>query len=158
MSPGDPPFEPSIHGGAVVLGETGVLIRGASGSGKSSLGEALVLEARRAGRFGALVADDRVILAVRHGRLLARPHPRLAGLVERRGLGIAPVAHEPACVIGLAVDLVEPAEAARLPEPDQRYATISGVRLDRVTLLAGAPISDKVFRTFQALEHFRARS
>ena len=51
---------PTVHATAIVIGETGVLIRGRSGSGKSSLALALVARVRLAGGFAAFVADDRV--------------------------------------------------------------------------------------------------
>ena len=48
-----------IHATVVLVGEAGVLIRGASGSGKSALALALMSEAGRRGLFARLVGDDR---------------------------------------------------------------------------------------------------
>ena len=123
-----------VHASALVVGEAGLLVRGPSGSGKTGLALRLLDEGRRDGRFTALVADDRVALSVRGGRLLARPHPAIAGLAERRGYGVVPVDHEPACVVRLVIDLV-PAEAAeRLPGPAGLRTVIAGIVLPRLAL------------------------
>ena len=80
---------PTIHASAVLVGARAILIQGPSGSGKSRLAMAL-LDAAGAGLvpFARLVADDRCHLETAHGRLLVRPAPALAGLIEVRGLGI----------------------------------------------------------------------
>ncbi|MEM0908354.1 MAG: hypothetical protein AAGJ94_13375, partial [Pseudomonadota bacterium] len=67
------------------------------------------------GRFARLVADDRVILSAHHGRLIARPHPSLAGLVEVRGAGIEPCPNLAAVRLGVVVDLLP--NPVRLPDP-----------------------------------------
>ena len=51
---------PALHATAVIHGDSGVLILGPSGSGKSALALALIARASDAGLFGALVGDDRV--------------------------------------------------------------------------------------------------
>lgn len=128
--PVDPPVPgPTVHGTALLVGDVGVLIRGPSGAGKSALALALIERARERGRLGALVADDRVILAVHGGRLVARVPAAIAGLVERRGRGIETRDHEPACVVRLVVDLVEAVE--RMPEPEAFATAILGVALAR---------------------------
>ncbi|GJE47469.1 HPr kinase/phosphorylase [Methylobacterium tardum] len=123
-----------LHAACCTLGGAGILVRGESGSGKSSL--ALLLAS---GEDGTFVADDRVVCAVEEGRLVARPHPALAGRVEVRGQGILSLADlgvtpSAETVLQLAVDLV--AEAPRLPEPAEA-ALVLGVRLPRVVLDAG---------------------
>lgn len=133
----------NLHATTFVMGEVGVLVRGPAGAGKTRLALAVVEEARRAGRFAAIVADDRT-LVTRHGdRLVARPHPALAGLVERRGMGIVSVAHEPACVLGLTVDLVK-GWPERLPEPEARHCTVDGVTLPRLAVGGEAATPDAV--------------
>ena len=133
----------NLHASALVVGEAGVLIRGPSGAGKSRLALALVAEARRNGGFAALVADDRTLVTRHGGRLVARPHPALAGLAERRGLGILPVDHEPACVLALVVDLVAD-WPARLPDDAERRCAIARVVLPRLTVATGASTPDAV--------------
>src|SRR4249919_3981593 len=50
----------SVHATAVIHGESGVLILGPSGSGKSALALALMARATGEGAFGALIGDDRI--------------------------------------------------------------------------------------------------
>lgn len=133
----------SIHATAVVVGEDGVLIRGASGAGKSALALALIAAARRAGRFGGLVGDDRLRLSTRHGLLVAVGHPAVAGLIERRGQGLEPHAFETATVVRLVVDLVESSAAPRLPLAADRRTMLAGVELARMMLAKGAAAHDQ---------------
>ena len=131
----------TVHASAVLAGSRAVLIRGPSGAGKSRLALALI-EAARIGRlpFARLVADDRVYLLASGGRLLVRPAPALAGLIEMRGIGIARMAYEPCAVVGLVADLlpVEPgAGAERLPAPEQQQIVIEGIILPRLAVAAG---------------------
>ena len=121
----------TVHASCVVLGEDGILIRGPSGAGKSTLARRLIDIADRAGRYGALVADDRVRLSVAGGRLIAYEVASVAGMLEIRGLGIVRTSHEPACVVRLVVDLVD-AEPERLPRPDNMEVEILHTRLPRL--------------------------
>jgi serine kinase of HPr protein (carbohydrate metabolism regulator) len=91
----------------------GVLILGASGSGKSDLALRLI----DSGGF-SLVADDRVLLWTSGGRLFGRAPDTLFGLVEARGLGVLPTPARAFTAIDLAVECVAgPVE--RLPEPER---------------------------------------
>lgn len=86
----------------------GVLIEGASGSGKSDL-------ALRALDCGfQLVADDRVLVWTSEGRLYGRAPDTLRGLIEVRGLDILAVEALPYCEIGLVAQLGVP---DRIPDP-----------------------------------------
>lgn len=118
---------PSIHASAVLVGARAVLIRGSAGSGKSRLALAL-LQAAGQGLlpFARLVADDRAHVEAANGRLLVRPAPALAGLIEVRGLGIRRLPHEPLAVAGLVVELGR-ADAERMPDPAQKQAEIAGI-------------------------------
>ncbi len=132
---------PSVHASAVLVGARAVLIRGPAGAGKSRLALAL-LRAAETGElpFAMLVADDRSHLEPRHGRLLVRPAPALAGLIEVHGLGIRRLPHEPLAVVGLVVDLAAP-DAERLPGPAGQRVTIDGIALARLAVAAGgAPL------------------
>lgn len=127
----------SSHGSAVKVGDHAVLIRGASGAGKSRL----ALELMLAGRGGqlpptVLVGDDRVLLATHGGELVVRPVPELAGLIEVRGLGIRRCDFVREAVVGLVVDLAA-ADSARLPCPEALQINLFGVLLPRIPVAAG---------------------
>lgn len=123
---------PSLHATCVLVGPDGVLIRGSSGAGKTRLAWALLAWAEARGRFARFVADDRVLVEARHGRLLARAPAALAGIAERRGVGLVPVPTERAAVLALAVD-IEPG-ASRMPTPAERRTTLRGVSLARLAV------------------------
>jgi RNase adaptor protein for sRNA GlmZ degradation len=107
----------TIHATAVALGDRGLLLLGPSGAGKSDLALRLVAAGWR------LVADDRVVLAVQAGQLLASAPAPLVGLLEVRGVGIVPQATAPAPML-LALDLAMVPD--RLPEPELReFAGVS---------------------------------
>jgi HPr kinase/phosphorylase len=125
----------ALHASALVVGEGGVLLRGPAGSGKSLLALTLIERVRRDGRFAALVADDRVWWETLNGRLLVRGAPATAGVCERRALGLvsAPCEHE--AVIRLLVDLApRGVTPSRMPEREDLYGVIGGVRLPRLRL------------------------
>jgi serine kinase of HPr protein (carbohydrate metabolism regulator) len=126
----------TIHASAVLVGPHAILIRGAAGSGKSSLAFALI----RAGAAGTfpfvrLVGDDRVHVEAAHGRVLVRPAETLQGLIEIRGLGIRRLPYEPVAAVGLVVDLGA-ADAERLP-PLGTVAEVTGIALPRLAVAPG---------------------
>jgi HPr kinase/phosphorylase len=138
VSPASAPHS-TIHASAVLAGARAVLIRGPSGAGKSRLALDLI-SAGATGllRFVRLVADDRADVEAVAGRLLVRPAPPLAGLIEVRGLGIRRLPFEPVALVGLVVDLAA-ADAQRLPPPAQARAVIAGVSLARLAIAPGEP-------------------
>lgn len=131
------PNAASIHASAVLVGAGAVLIRGPSGAGKSRLALELI-QAGETGllRFARLVADDRAQVEAHHSRLIVRPAPALAGLIEVHGVGIRRLAYEPAAVVGLVVDLAA-ADAERLPTPTARETGIAGIKLPRLAVAPG---------------------
>ncbi|CUH79036.1 HPr kinase/phosphorylase [Tritonibacter multivorans] len=88
-----------LHASCVSLAGRGVLIRGASGAGKSAL--ALELMARGAG----LVADDRCEIHKAAGGVIARAPNPIAGLIEARGVGILRADHVAQAQLHVIVDL-----------------------------------------------------
>jgi HPr kinase/phosphorylase len=125
----------TIHASSVLVGARAVLIRGPSGAGKSRLALALIQAARTGSLlFAKLVGDDRVRLQAAGGRLLVRPAEALAGLIEVRGLGIMRLSYEPSAVVGLVVDLGTDAE--RLPETENQFVQLEGIRLPRLAVAA----------------------
>jgi HPr kinase/phosphorylase len=131
----------TIHASAVLIGPKAVLICGASGSGKSQLAWDLLEAARqstgfRALPFARLVADDRAYVEAHSGRLLVRPAPALAGIIEIRGLGIRRLAFEPVAAAGWVIDLAAD-EAVRNPAAEAGKTVIAGVSLPRLAIAAG---------------------
>jgi HPr kinase/phosphorylase len=125
----------SLHASAVVVGESGLLLRGPSGAGKSALALALIARAHEAAIFAALIGDDRIFVRACGGRLLARGVPGFEGLVERRFEGVLAVAHEPFAVARLVVDLSGRGQPPpRMPEQSERIVELLGVRLPRIAL------------------------
>lgn len=122
---------PTIHATCLLIGAVGVLVRGPSGAGKSALAAQLVEAERAGGRYAQLVSDDRVAVAAVNGRLVARAPSEIAGRLELRGFGIVATDFETAAVVRLVVDIVDPADAERLPEPGALVTTIEGLRLAR---------------------------
>ena len=124
----------TIHATCIVIGERGILIRGASGAGKSALARALIGHYQPGG-FARLVADDRVVIEAAGDRLIASPHPRMAGQMEQRGIGIVAAPFEPACILALVIDLQEGGE--RMPDSAARRATLAGISLPRLSASDG---------------------
>lgn len=107
-----------VHATCVVLAKQGLLILGPSGSGKSSLGLALMA-------LGAkLVSDDRTILINKAGDLIAKCPASIRGLIEARGLGLLRAQTQASTKIALVVDLGQ-IEPDRLPP--RRYTTLCDV-------------------------------
>ncbi len=129
----------TIHASAVLVGPKAALIRGPAGSGKSQLvWDLLQAAAQGALPFARLVADDRAHVEACAGRLLVRPAPALAGMLEIRGFGIKRLASEPLAAVGLVVDLAAE-DAARHPGLEAATTAISGVSLPRLAVAAGMP-------------------
>lgn len=128
---------PTIHATCIAIGETGILIRGASGSGKSRLALGLILDPPRVLAPARLVADDRVRLTARDGLPVAAAPAELAGLIEVRHLGIRRLPHQPLAVVRLVVDLGAE-DAARLPDAPANHAILDGIAVFRIAVPAGA--------------------
>ena len=140
-----------LHATAVIHGESGVLILGPSGSGKSALALALIARARGGGTFGALIGDDRIYVRHDHGRLVACGATDMAGVIERRTVGLLEAPSEPAGVVRLAVELSErPGQWARMPD-DHDGVTIVGVKLPRLALDCGLSACDQALAVEERL-------
>ncbi|RVN83230.1 HPr kinase/phosphorylase [Sinorhizobium meliloti] len=130
----------NVHGTAIVLGTTGLLITGPSGSGKSALALSCLSEVRHRGRFAALVADDRVDLTLENGRIVARCPAAIRGLIEIRGSGIAEVDTVSACVLDWAIMPVRAPFDPRLPLEEELQLEI-GRNLPLLRLPVEGPLS-----------------
>ncbi|MDE2444676.1 MAG: HPr kinase/phosphatase C-terminal domain-containing protein [Alphaproteobacteria bacterium] len=120
----------TVHASAVVIGETGVLIRGPSGAGKSDL--ALRLIDGVGYGLGAdllkatLVADDQVVVQRVADQLLLSPPARLAGKIELRGIGIVALPYCPEASLDLVIDLADHSKIDRMPPEDEQTTEILG--------------------------------
>ena len=115
-----------LHATAVAIEGRAILLRGASGSGKSDLALRLIDAGAR------LVADDQSELLRRGDRVVVRAPATIAGLLEVRGIGIFRLDALAEAPLALLVDLV-PAEAIeRLPA--RHSETILGVPLPSIAL------------------------
>jgi serine kinase of HPr protein (carbohydrate metabolism regulator) len=126
-----------IHATCVALDGVGVVIRGASGAGKSDLALRLI-------DGGAeLVADDYCHVAIDSAgdreRLLITPPANIAGQIEVRGYGIVKMPFRASIVAGLVVDLKAEADIERMPE--HQTCIIEGVTLPCLTVYAFAASS-----------------
>jgi serine kinase of HPr protein (carbohydrate metabolism regulator) len=123
----------TLHASCIAVAGRGVLIAGASGSGKSDL----VL--RMIDRGAQLVSDDYTILEARDGRLHACAPRAIAGRIEIRGVGIVEMPTSCEAPICLHLDL--DGDAERLPDPN--VIEIEGISLPTLAfaaLEASAPI------------------
>ncbi|UWQ75084.1 HPr kinase/phosphorylase [Leisingera sp. M658] len=118
-----------LHASCVALEGRGLLITGTSGQGKSAL--ALQLMA-----FGAqLVADDRVLLQLLDGQVVASAPEPIRGLIEARFMGLLHAQIRSPVPVAALVDLDE-VETERLP---MRHSTqLLGQEVIRVKRVDGA--------------------
>jgi serine kinase of HPr protein (carbohydrate metabolism regulator) len=129
MAIADTPKE--LHASLVDYLGRGILLRGASGSGKSDLALRLIDGGAQ------LVADDRVVLRRKGEGVFGSPPAPLVGLLEVRGIGIFRLGNLDEARLHLVVDLVIGAEVARMPEP--RQESFFGIALPVVALAPFAP-------------------
>ena len=102
-----------VHATAVAIataaGPRAVLLRGASGSGKSDLALRLIDAGAR------LVADDQSELSQHGETIIVRAPAAIAGLIEVRGVGILRLDTIAEAPLALVADLIAPELIERLP-------------------------------------------
>jgi len=99
-----------VHGTSVDIAGAGILLRGASGAGKSDLALRLIDGGAR------LVADDQVEISLEDGIPRMRPPAAIAGMMEVRGFGLVRLDHCPDSPCVLVIDLVAAQAVDRMPE------------------------------------------
>ena len=133
----------SVHATVVSVAGHGVLLRGPSGSGKSSLALQLIdqggLGIGKTLMAAKLVADDQVILVVEQHQIIATAPPALLGKLEIRGWGIVIVEAEAFVKLDLVVDLISFGDIPRLPEPSGLSIELLGIRLKRLRVDGADP-------------------
>jgi serine kinase of HPr protein (carbohydrate metabolism regulator) len=119
----------NIHATGLMLGRTGIVLRGPSGTGKSLLALALLDEWTARGRTARLVADDRLDVTADKGRLTMHAPKTIEGLIELRGRGIVARPSVAKAPVHLLVDLVP--DLIRMVEEEELQAELFGVSLPR---------------------------
>lgn len=117
----------NFHCSIVQIEGIGILIKGHSGSGKTSLALGLMEHASRENMTFALVSDDQAILERRDNCLFASAPKSIKGKVEIRGYGIVEKPVLERTTIGLIVELTPDENIQRMPE--RETATILNVSL-----------------------------
>jgi serine kinase of HPr protein (carbohydrate metabolism regulator) len=121
----------TLHASCVAIGGRGILLTGASGSGKSDLALRLI------DRGAVLVGDDGIVVQARNGRLHARAGPNIEGQIEVRGLGILAVPASGEAPLALAIALDQPVQ--RMPDETLPVRVIEGLTLPLLALNAFEP-------------------
>ena len=97
-----------LHGTAVALDGRGCLITGKAATGKSTLAFEMIA-------LGAvLIADDRVNVTRTGQDVILSAPPRIAGLMEARGVGLVRMPHRDGVVLEVIADL-DQAPGERMP-------------------------------------------
>ena len=128
-----------VHATTIDIAGLGVLILGASGSGKSDLALRLLAEG------ALLVADDQTSVAIENQAMIARAPSRIGGLLEARGVGIVRGPTKAWTRLALAVELTSN-QIERMPEgaawslPGQAQPQIPLVALRPFEPSAGAKL------------------
>ena len=131
----------SFHATCVALDGKAVLIKGASGQGKSSL--AVILMAMGC----VLVADDRVILQAKNGCLMASCPKPIQGLIEAWGAGLLNADTIEEAAVHLVVDL-DQIEQTRMPQ--RRIITYLGIDITLINAIDGPHFAATVLQILRA--------
>jgi HPr kinase/phosphorylase len=117
-----------VHATTVAIDGAAVLMRGASGSGKSDLALRLIDGGAQ------LVADDQTLLRRTGDRVLASAPASIAGLFEIRGVGVVKLDAVDTAPLVLIANLVLSDPIERMPE--QRIETLLGCSVPVIDLVA----------------------
>jgi HPr kinase/phosphorylase len=115
----------TLHATCVAIGARGVLLLGASGTGKSDLALRLI------DRGALLVSDDGVEVRAEDGQAIATAPATIAGRMEIRGLGIVETPVMPDVPIALCIALASP---ERMPPETLPAREVAGIPVPILTL------------------------
>lgn len=127
-----------VHATCVAINGHGMLLMGASGSGKSDLALRLI------DRGAVLVSDDYCACSGHDGTLFIAPPERIAGKLEVRHIGIITLPYATNVPVALAIGLDD--KPPRMPDGSSLIA-VAGVNLPFVQLApreASAPIKAEI--------------
>ena len=116
----------NIHATCVSIAKKGVLFLGDSGTGKSDMALRLIENGK-----AVLIADDRVNLIKKQGKIKASCPDNIAGLLEVRGIGLVKYPHNKQTTVKLVVNLTQnPID--RLPE--RNFYVFEGIKIPKIYL------------------------
>ena len=139
----------TVHGTCVAFNGRAVLLRGASGAGKSDLALRLIKAPLQPWQ---LISDDQVRLCRNAGRLWATAPPVIAGQLEVRGVGVIAVPFAENLPLALVAELVAPDQVPRLPEDPLPQQHVLGIALPHLKLDPFA--SSAILKLRLALDRF----
>ncbi len=148
----------NIHATGIVLGTSGIIFRGPSGSGKSLLALDLLDTWQARGQPAYLVSDDRVELEATGADMIMRSAPNIAGLIELRGRGIVRRPYLGEAPLHLVIDLVD--QLDRMLEDDQFTVELHGVVLQRAPVPRAGVVDARhqVLLVSEAIRSLRSQS
>lgn len=120
----------NIHATSVAINNSGVLIIGKSGSGKSDLALRLINN-----KNAVLVSDDRTDICVKDNKLYASAPEVIKGLMEIRGVGIVRLDYTPIVEVKLVINLVDDIKKIERMSKDKFYEKY-GVKIPLIDLYA----------------------
>lgn len=103
------------HACALEINKAGILIRGQSGSGKTSLMMGLLERANQEKLNAFFIADDQVYLSNKDGKLEALVPETITGLIEIHGYGIVTQPYRKTTIIDLVIELIDDQKILRMP-------------------------------------------
>ncbi len=138
--------ELNIHGTSVAIQDSGIIILGPSGSGKSDLALRLIDSG------ATLVSDDRTICLKKNNEIFMFSHPDISGLIEVRGMGLIRVPYVENIKLKMVINLTNK-NKERLPEK-KKFKKILGIslplfELSAFEISANAKIKLKLFEINQ---------
>ncbi|MCF6325664.1 MAG: hypothetical protein L3J21_00055 [Devosiaceae bacterium] len=117
----------NIHANGLIYDGVGILIRGASSSGKSLLTLSLLQVASVLGKRAILVGDDRLDIYKQSHRLIMQVPDQIAGKIELAGRGIISCEYEKTSSVDLIIDMSKIYQ--RMPDKSRFFTNLLGVEL-----------------------------
>ncbi len=117
----------TLHACALEINQTGILIRGKSGTGKTSLMMGLLERAKNEGLTALMVADDQVLVNSTPEGICVKVPKSIAGAIEIRGYGIIQYPNKEQTHVNLVVDMVRDETVERMPE--QKFCVLEGSKV-----------------------------
>ena len=105
----------NYHACALEINKVGMLIKGRSGSGKTSLMMGLLERANQEKLNAFFISDDQVYLCNKDDRLEVLVPETIAGLIEIHGYGVISQPHRETSIVNLVIELIDDQEILRMP-------------------------------------------